>query len=96
MLNKLQLLLLGFLLSTSSLKAQQQLVTYAGNTGNESFNDLLQLSNGNYLVIGAADNLNWIPVTSLQMAWSNPGISNNQGTGKICFLLEMDPSLLLE
>ncbi|MBK9402514.1 MAG: T9SS type A sorting domain-containing protein [Bacteroidetes bacterium] len=93
MLNKLQLLLLGFLLSTSSLKAQQQLVTYAGNTGNESFNDLLQLSNGNYLVIGAADNLNWIPVTSLQMAWSNPGISNNQGTGKICFLLEMDPTL---
>lgn len=93
MRNKIQLLLLAFLLSASILKAQQQLVTYAGNNGNESFNDLLQLSSGNYLVIGAADNLNWVPVSALQIAWNNPGISNNQGTGKICFLLEMDPTL---
>ncbi len=81
------------LLFTFSVAAQNQMVTYAGNSGKESFNDVVQLSNGHFIVAGVADNLDWIPAAIPRIVLSNPGISNNQGTAKVAFLLEFASSL---
>jgi hypothetical protein len=81
-----------FLFSMYS-KAQNLMVTYAGNSGNESFNDVLQLSNGHFIVVGVADDLDWISASVPRVMLPNPGISNNLGTGKIAFLAEYDASL---
>ena len=75
------------------LEAQNLLVTYAGNGGNESFNDVIQLSNGHFIVAGAADNLDWISTGVPKIVLSNPGIVNNQGTGKVAFLAELSSDL---
>ena len=48
-------LLLPILLVPLLVTAQTNLVTYAGGAGNEVFNDVVQISNGDVLVIGAAD-----------------------------------------
>lgn len=71
----------------------QSMVTYAGDSGNESFNDVIQISNGHILIIGVADDLLWVPQNVSITTWSNPGISNNQGTNRIPILIEFDSSL---
>jgi hypothetical protein len=73
--------------------AQPLRVTLAGNGGKEAFNDVVQLSNGHFLVAGVADNLDWLPANTPTFAWNNPGIANNLGTGRIAFVLELDPTL---
>ncbi|MBP9933800.1 MAG: hypothetical protein KBF25_08895, partial [Chitinophagaceae bacterium] len=52
--------LLFLLFFNISVKAQNNIVTYAGNAGKETFYDVLEISNGTFLVCGYADNLNWI------------------------------------
>jgi Secretion system C-terminal sorting domain len=76
------------LLITLSLITQfcisQNLVTYAGGAGNERFNDVMQLSNGNFIVLGSADNLTWV----------NVSIPNNTtGTNKVAFIAEFSSNL---
>lgn len=71
----------------------QNLVTYAGGSGKESFNDVIQLSNGHMLIIGVADDLSWIQQNVPIIQWANPGISNNQGTNRIPLLIEFDSTL---
>lgn len=73
--------------------SQNQVATYAGNGGAEVFNDVLQLSNGHFIVAGAADNLNWITSSVPRTMFANPGIKNTAGTSKVSFLLEFDASL---
>lgn len=80
-------------MASADLAAQTLLAAYAGNAGNESFMDVLQLSNGRYIVLGVADDLNWLPPTAERIEWANPGIANNQGSGRTCFVLELDPGL---
>ncbi|MBN8684481.1 MAG: hypothetical protein J0L99_17660 [Chitinophagales bacterium] len=75
------------------LQAQQQFVTYAGSNENEAFTDVVQLSNGHYLVSGVADNLDWLPAGTPRIALQTPPIPNNQGNNRIAFLLEFNQSL---
>jgi len=72
---------------------QNQMATYAGNEGTELFNDVTQLSNGHFIVAGAADNLNWISPSVPVVAFSNPGITNTGGSSRTAFLLEFDESM---
>ncbi|MBK7651572.1 MAG: hypothetical protein IPJ20_13725 [Flammeovirgaceae bacterium] len=51
----------------------QNIVTYAGGAGKESFNDVIQISNGHILIIGVADDLTWIPQNVSITQWPNPG-----------------------
>jgi hypothetical protein len=85
--------LFAFAFYTVVASSQNQMATYAGNTGFESFNDVAQLSNGHYIVAGAADNLDWISASVPVVAFVNPGITNATGTSKIAFLLEFDSTL---
>ncbi len=77
----------------SFLGHAQDVVTYAGSAGRESFNDVIQLSNGRFLIIGVADDLGWIPQGVPVIQWENPGITNNQGTNRIPLVLELDSTL---
>ncbi|MBK6777527.1 MAG: hypothetical protein IPG74_17360 [Flavobacteriales bacterium] len=54
------ILLLSTAILTSTVTAQTNLVTYAGGSGNEVFNDVVQIGDGRVLVIGVADDLGWI------------------------------------
>lgn len=82
---------LATLAVTLSAQAQtNNLLTYAGNAGNERFNDVMQLSDGRVLVVGVADDLAWVPVGVAQNTLSVSGIANGQGTGRIPFILVLD------
>lgn len=70
--------------------AQSNLVTYAGGAGNETFNDVVQLSNGHVLVLGVADDLSWVAGGVPQYTLSASGIANGLGTGRTPFILELD------
>jgi hypothetical protein len=91
--NAVKISLFFVLILLCFLSKAQNLVTYAGGSGNESFNDVIQLSNGHILIIGVSDNLSWIPQNVPITQWANPGISNNQGTNRIPILIEFDSSL---
>ena len=80
------------ILSALTMSAQNQILTYAGESGSETFNDVLQLSNGNFIVIGMASNLNWISSEIPVVTFTNPGITNHTSTSKTPFLLEFNSS----
>ncbi|MCA6362069.1 MAG: T9SS type A sorting domain-containing protein [Bacteroidetes bacterium] len=90
---KLLRLLPAVFFLVAQLNAQTTLATYAGGSGNETFNDVVQVSNGNILVLGAADNIGWVGVAVTQIQLQNPGITNNQGTNKFAFICEFDSTL---
>lgn len=73
--------------------AQTNLVTYAGGSGNEVFNDVVQLSNGHVLVIGVADDLSWIAGGVPQYTLTASGITNDLGTNRIPFIIVFDSTL---
>jgi hypothetical protein len=77
----------------SLVQAQTNLVTYAGGSGNEVFNDVVQISNGDVLVIGVADDLDWLPNGTPVITLTNPGITNDLGTGRTPFILRLDSEL---
>ncbi|TCN59585.1 T9SS C-terminal target domain-containing protein [Flavobacterium circumlabens] len=79
-------------LSSLVISSQNQIVTYAGGIGSEIFNDATQLSNGNFIVVGGADNMNWIPQSVSIITLPNPGIVNASGT-RAAFLIEFDNTL---
>ena len=86
-------LLLSTAILTSTVVAQTNLVTYAGNSGNEVFNDVVQISDGRVLVIGVADDLGWIGAGVPQFSLGASGITNGLGTGKVPFILVFDSTL---
>ena len=69
------------------------LVTYAGNSGSECFYDVLQLSDGSWIVAGKAEDLDWIQPEVERIELAHPPIPNNLGTGVIGFLLHLSPDL---
>jgi hypothetical protein len=89
-----QYFLLFLLFFNISVKAQNNIVTYAGNSGKETFYDVLEISNGTFLVCGYADNLNWInpnvPKTQLSYTGSIP---NALGKNKYGFILQLSSDL---
>jgi hypothetical protein len=93
--NPLRFWLILFVLSYLYGTAQAQtspLVTYAGGGAGTSFTDVVQLSNGHFIISGAAQHLDWIPPNVPRLQLSAVGISNNQGTNKMAFLLEWQPA----
>jgi hypothetical protein len=51
--------------------AQTNIVTYAGNAGRETFYDVMQITDGTFLVCGYASDLNWINANVPQITLSN-------------------------
>ena len=70
----------------------QNLVTYAGNAGDERFTSIVQLSNGSFLVGGTATDLNWIPSNVVKTPLSISGI-NSVSTGKTAFIVQFSSDL---
>ncbi len=65
--------------------AQNNIVAYAGGTGDDAFNDIVQLSNGNFLIAGNSTDLSWYK--GAQIPIPATGINNTQGTNQIGFLI---------
>ncbi len=88
-------LLTVFLFTTVFAAAQpvSNIVTYAGNGGREGFEDVIQLSNGTFLVSGYAENLSWIPTAVPRIQLSGTGINNGAGTNVYGILLQLDNTL---
>lgn len=90
-------LLLGWLLAlcySATNSTAQPILTYAGNSADEVFYDVIQVSNGTFLICGSAQNLNWIApeVPRIQLT-NTAGINNGQGTGKIGFILQLSANM---
>ncbi len=79
-------------ISFASLAAQDR-AFYAGNAGDEAFYDVVQLSDGTFIIAGVADDLNWLPGNTPTVEISPNGIANNQGSNKIGFILHTDNTL---
>ncbi|MEM6273548.1 MAG: hypothetical protein AAF998_29355, partial [Bacteroidota bacterium] len=86
------LLLVGSLFCPAWLSAQSRLF-YAGSSGAEIFNDVVQLSDGTILIAGAADDLSWLPPGLNEIDLGTATIANNQGTNRFAFLLHADSAL---
>lgn len=83
-----------WILCVTSLPAQNNLVTYAGSTGKETFYDVTQISGGTFLVCGYAEDLSWLPgsVTAVTLG-NTAGIPNSLGTNKFGFILQLSADL---
>ncbi|MEM1214217.1 MAG: T9SS type A sorting domain-containing protein [Bacteroidota bacterium] len=92
MKNKIYLTTLLLTLSLLALPAQNQ-VFYAGNAGTETFEDVVQLSDGTFLLAGSADNLDWLPPGTERIELTADEIANEQGTNKIGFILQLSTTL---
>lgn len=87
------LLIISLFLTVNSF-AQTDLVTYAGNSGKETFYDVLQITDGTFLVCGYADDLNWIDAGVQRIQLSYPGtIPNSLGSNRYGFILHLSADL---
>ncbi len=82
-----------FALFQNTLFGQNNIVTYIGGSGNEAFNDVVQLSNGTFLIAGNASDLDWVKNASAKTVISNAGINNAQGTNQIGFLMQLSSDM---
>ncbi|MBK8846339.1 MAG: hypothetical protein IPO27_07095 [Bacteroidetes bacterium] len=87
------ILFLSSLVTTVAF-SQTNMVTYAGNNGKETFYDVMQITDGTFLVCGYADNLNWISgaVTQIQLT-NTSGIPNSLGSNRYGFILHLSADL---
>ena len=86
--------LFSLLLTTYISNAQTNIVTYAGNTGKETFYDVMQITDGTFLVCGYASDLNWVSGGITQTTLGNTsGIHNALGTNKVGFILHLSSDL---
>jgi hypothetical protein len=89
-------ILLFLIVFIAKISISQNIVTYAGGSGNERFNDVMQLSNGNFIVLGNADNLSWVNLSVPQIVLTVPGtstVNNITGTNKVAFIAEFSSNL---
>jgi Secretion system C-terminal sorting domain len=74
--------------------AQSDIVTYAGASGRETFYDVLQITDGSFLVCGYTNDLQWItsstPVTPLAYSGIIP---NSLGSNRYGIMLHLSPDL---
>lgn len=70
----------------------QNLLSYAGGTLRERFNDVHRLSDGSYLVAGQAQDLNWLAAGVPRVALSAAGI-DSASTGNVGFVLHLSGDL---
>ncbi|MBL7719852.1 MAG: T9SS type A sorting domain-containing protein [Flavipsychrobacter sp.] len=84
----------ALLLCANVAYGQANLVTYAGNAGKETFYDVMQITDGTFLVCGYADNLNWLSnaIPKIQLA-NTSGINNSQGTNRYGIILHLSADM---
>ncbi|MEI7802940.1 MAG: hypothetical protein WCI97_09870, partial [Bacteroidota bacterium] len=88
------LTLIIFLFAFQTVSAQTNIVTYAGNNGKETFYDVLQITDGTFLVCGYADNLDWINASVQNIELGNTSnIHNSLGTNRYGFILHLSSDL---
>lgn len=88
-----QLLLWVTVLSTAMSINAQNRVTYAGGSGNETFYDVTQLSDGTFLVAGSASSLSWVTPSVSTTILPAGGIKNATGTNVYGFIMQLDVNL---
>ncbi len=87
------LLIISLFLTVNSF-AQTDLVTYAGNSGKETFYDVVQITDGTFLVCGYADDLNWIDAGVQRIQLNYPGtIPYSLGSNRYGFMLHLSSDL---
>lgn len=89
------LTLLSIYLLQGQIVFATDMVTYAGGAGKESFNDLIQISDGTYLVCGGADDLEWIKCEKGKMSVIEDiaGLNNSRGTNRYAFIMRLNHDL---
>jgi Secretion system C-terminal sorting domain len=85
-------LLLLFISFLPKICAQNR-VTYAGGAGSETFYDVIQLSNGTFLVSGTATDLTWLPPSASKIIMPATGINNALGSNVFGFVMQLDGNL---
>jgi hypothetical protein len=88
-LSVLVLLFLQVSVTTFGQGSGTNILTYAGGSGNERFQGVLQLSDGTLLIGGQADNFSWLPAGTTVNLIPNSGnfrSVSNQGSGFIMHL----------
>ncbi len=76
------------------IHAQQSILSYAGNSGKECFYDVLQLSDGTFLVSGYADNLNWIDISVPRTLITPTGVTNAlTTTNRYAFIIQLSSDM---
>jgi hypothetical protein len=81
-----------FLFSFIRSNAQNR-VTYAGGSGNETFYDVTQLSDGTFLVAGSTTSLAWMVPSVSTTVLSVGGIKNASGTNVYGFVMQLNSNL---
>jgi hypothetical protein len=66
----------------------QNMVTYCG-AGEQTFNDVIQISNGDLLVVGRSKNISWVNSSVPQVVLTQSGITNTLSNGNISFILQL-------
>ena len=91
---KKHFLFIMLLLNAAFGFSQTNIVTYAGGTGKETFYDVMQITDGTFLVCGYATDLNWIGggVPQTQLTYTGT-IPNALGTNRYGFILHLSTDL---
>lgn len=88
------ILIISTILWTIELSSQQNIVTYAGSTGKETFYDVMQISDGTFIICGYSEDLSWIPVGVPQTTLTYSGsIPNSLGSNRYGFMLHLSNDL---
>ncbi|MBK7850006.1 MAG: T9SS type A sorting domain-containing protein [Bacteroidetes bacterium] len=82
-----------FVLIFSSAFSQSNIVTYAGNSGKDNFYDVMQISDGTFLVCGYSDDLSWINPSVPQTTLGVHGIHNGLGSNRYGYILQISSDL---
>lgn len=82
-----------FVAFTHNLFSQSNIVTYAGSSGKETFYDVMQITDGTFLVTGYAEDLSWTGgATQVQLTYT-ASIPNTLGTNRYGFILHLSSDL---
>ena len=76
-----------------SVFSQTSIVTYAGGIGKETFYDILQITDGSFLVVGYAEDLSWVGAAPQTQLTYTATIPNSLGTNRYGFILHLSNDL---
>lgn len=82
-----------FVAFTNQLLAQSNIVTYAGGSGKETFYDVMQITDGTFLVTGYAEDLSWTGAAPKTQLTYTASIPNSLGTNRYGFILHLSSDL---
>jgi hypothetical protein len=85
---------IAIFLFSLQVSAQQNMVTYAGSSGKETFYDVMQITDGTFIVCGYAEDLSWIPAGVPQTTLTYSGtIPNALGNNRYGFMMHLSNDL---